>query len=187
MKNHPTKHYYLFSAAFFTISVISGYVLEAKAPFARQIIQEFVGFANLLKGVSSFELFVIIFLNNSIKMLFAMLLGVFFGILPLYMLYFNGLVLGITISLVTHARNYTVAVAGILPHGVFEIAAMIIASSYGLWLGASLIQRLKKDPKVQLPIKRALKIYGMIVIPLLLVAALIEVYITPIFLNMAMK
>jgi stage II sporulation protein M len=67
----------------------------------------------------------------------------------------------------------------IIPHGIFEIPAVLIAASYGLWWGVKNYRKFRyKDSfrdEFSLPIKR----YIFIVIPLLLIGSFVEAYITP--------
>ncbi len=69
-----------------------------------------------------------------------------------------------------------------VPHGLFEIPAAIIATGAGLRLGAALVHR---QPKLTIgevwlsAIIDFVKLFVFVVLPLLVVAALIEVYVTP--------
>ena len=69
-----------------------------------------------------------------------------------------------------------------VPHGLFELPAAIIATGAGLRLGAALIHR---RPKLTigegwlLAITDFVKLFIFVVLPLLVVAALVEVYVTP--------
>ena len=68
-------------------------------------------------------------------------------------------------------------VVGIMPHGIFEFTAVFLGSAYGLKL---LLTRESMLNKYNTLIKN--KIIR-ILIPLLLVAACIEAYITPVFMS----
>jgi len=72
--------------------------------------------------------------------------------------------------------------AGVLPHGVFEIPALIIASAAVLYIGVGLVtpQTGKSMGEVVIELLADwTKIFIGIVVPLLAIAALIEAYITP--------
>ena len=64
----------------------------------------------------------------------------------------------------------------VLGHGVFELPALLIASSYGLWLGVTVVGRMrdKESALLKFHIERAFRRYFAIVFPLLIVAAAIE-------------
>jgi len=76
----------------------------------------------------------------------------------------------------------TLFIAGVLPHGIFEIPAIIFASAAILYFGAIMVT---PNPERTMgvvfvhAISDWLKISVGIILPLLLVAALIETYITP--------
>lgn len=75
--------------------------------------------------------------------------------------------------------------AGILPHGIFELPALIIGSAAMLYFGAVIVtpQTGKSMGEVILElIADWAKIFIGIVLPLLAVAALIEAYVTPVLL-----
>lgn len=83
------------------------------------------------------EFFKLIFLNNSIKSVVIIFLGAFFGILPAFFLLINGAVIGyiIHLSVLQERDLYTLIVKGLLPHGIIEIPAIIIACAFGLQFG----------------------------------------------------
>src|SRR4030065_741357 len=96
---------------------------------------------------------------------------------------FVGYITGYTIgNLISFASSkvgiYKISLA-IIPHGIFEVPAVLIAASYGLWWGVKNYRKFRyKDAfpdDFSLPIKR----YINIVIPLLIIGAFVEAYITP--------
>lgn len=82
--------------------------------------------------------FVFIFLNNSIKAVLIIFFGIFLGILPVVFLMINGMVLGYLVHhlAVQGESMFEVIVKGLLPHGIIEIPAIIIACAFGLRLGS---------------------------------------------------
>jgi uncharacterized membrane protein SpoIIM required for sporulation len=79
---------------------------------------------------------------------------------------------------------------GILPHGIFEIPALILASAAILYIGIALV-----TPRSQRTLGEVLieaiadwtKISLGIVLPLLTIAAIIETWVTPVLLLSALK
>ena len=72
--------------------------------------------------------------------------------------------------------------AGLLPHGIFEIPALMLASAVVLRIGAVMVtpQIGKSMGQVVFELLADwLKVFIGVVVPLLIVAALIETYITP--------
>jgi stage II sporulation protein M len=72
--------------------------------------------------------------------------------------------------------------AGVLPHGLFELPALLIGSAVVLYIGAALVTpqngRSMGEVIIELMADWA-KIFVGLVVPLLAIAALIEAYITP--------
>jgi stage II sporulation protein M len=72
--------------------------------------------------------------------------------------------------------------AGVLPHGIFEIPALVIGSAIVLYMGAVIVtpQTGKSLGEVMIELFADwVKIFLGVVVPLLAIAAIIEAYITP--------
>jgi stage II sporulation protein M len=89
-------------------------------------------------------IFLFIFFNNFIKSLAVVFLGALFGIFPIFMLSLNGMLLGYLVSAAENAGVDAggLVVRGILPHGVLELTAVIIAAAYGLRYGVLIFREL---------------------------------------------
>jgi uncharacterized membrane protein SpoIIM required for sporulation len=79
-------------------------------------------------------------------------------------------------------------VAGVLPHGIFELSAVILATAAMLKVGAQLVTP-QTDKSLGETLLLSLadwtRIFLGIVVPLLAIAAVIEVYVTPFFIQLA--
>ncbi|MFD2881019.1 stage II sporulation protein M [Paenibacillus rhizoplanae] len=84
------------------------------------------------------------FLNNSIKSVVIIYLGALFGLLPAFFLLINGAVIGylIHLSAIQGQDLFTLIVKGLLPHGIIEIPAIIIACAFGLKFGSKVLSAL---------------------------------------------
>ncbi|WNS42837.1 stage II sporulation protein M [Paenibacillus sp. MMS20-IR301] len=131
--------------------------------------------------------FVFIFLNNSIKSVVIIFLGALFGILPAFFLLINGAVIGylIHLSAIQGQDLFTLIVKGLLPHGIIEIPAIIIACAFGLKFGSNVLSALFKSgrgeekPESRWPFfMRQTFTASVWIVILLLVAAVIESTIT---------
>ncbi|MBN2115011.1 MAG: stage II sporulation protein M [Anaerolineales bacterium] len=83
---------------------------------------------------------------------------------------------------------WLVFAAGILPHGIFELPAIFIATAAMLKVGAQLVTpQSEKSLGEMLLLSLAdwLRIFVGIVLPLLAIAALIEFYVTPVLIKLA--
>ncbi len=103
-----------------------------------------------------------------------MILGIFLGFVPLVVAVVNGYVLGFVAS-------KTVAVEGwlilwrLLPHGIFEIPAVLISIALGLKLGSFLFTSKNKGWKEFWKwIKDVVRVFIFVIIPLLVIAGIIE-------------
>jgi stage II sporulation protein M len=101
------------------------------------------------------------------------------------------LIFGISIGLVFSANNLSINIdqssllLSILPHSIFEIPAIIYASSIGIFstiqTSKMIIPRVRsKATSFRALCKEAGRSFVLIVVPLLTVAALVEAFITPV-------
>lgn len=77
--------------------------------------------------------------NNTQVSILALALGVTWGIGTLILLFYNGVVLGAVIFDYVRAGQSVFLMGWLLPHGVVEIPAILIAGQAGLLLGQALI------------------------------------------------
>ncbi|MCS7121306.1 MAG: stage II sporulation protein M [Archaeoglobaceae archaeon] len=161
----------------FILSIFVGYLTNGET--IKPILEEFTKITKL----DPLTLAVIIFANNSFKSFLALILGSFFGIFPITFVITNGYILGAVIALKKDIGLSKILLA-ILPHGIIEIPAVLIASSYGVFLGYRFFLRIFRKQAFKPHLVRALKVYFKIVLPMLLVAALIEAFITPVLIRM---
>ncbi|MDK2795597.1 MAG: stage sporulation protein [Archaeoglobaceae archaeon] len=160
-------------SAVFLLSVYFGYFLAEMFPDVAQeqikSLEEFL--KDLTLESSPFSIFALILINNSIKSFIAMILGIFFGIVPLFFLFANGLIIGFFAKLIGEKIGLFHFLLLLLPHGILEIPAVILACSYGFWLGIEFAKSRKNiAEKLSFAIGRYLKI----VLPMLIIAAMIE-------------
>ncbi|HZG74903.1 MAG TPA: stage II sporulation protein M [Paenibacillus sp.] len=89
-------------------------------------------------------MFLFIFINNFVKSLLVVFLGALFGVFPMFFLLTNGMILGYIAAVAGDAgANVTaLVVRGILPHGLLEITALVIAAAYGLKYGTLVLAEL---------------------------------------------
>lgn len=104
--------------------------------------------------------------------------GFFFGLPTVGALLFNGIVVGFVVS---ETGGLNALLFGILPHGIIEIPALAIAGGFGLRLGINAFKTYNgKMSLVELGDKIKEISYAIAgTIPLFLLAALIESFITP--------
>lgn len=149
-------------------------------------IEQLGKISNRLQQTSNQELnlFWFIFINNSIKSVLIIPLGILLGIIPCLFLVLNGMAIGYVVNaaVLNGSEPMGLIVKGLLPHGIIEIPAILIACAFGLHLGAlawrSLAMRkggLKGEGRA---ILRSMVRASFWIVILLLVAAGIESTIT---------
>jgi stage II sporulation protein M len=97
----------------------------------------------------------------------------------------NGWIIAIVSTIAIEEESLGFILAALLPHGIIEIPALILGEAAALSFGAMVTISLfnKEKRKLVMPnLKQNLR-YLLIAIGLLLPAAIIETYITPLFLS----
>jgi|Deesub1362A_J573_1020465.scaffolds.fasta_scaffold00328_4 stage II sporulation protein M len=177
MKSFIFKTAVVLSFLFF-ISAYAGFHLADEFPQIKEMLERF--FSQFKGYIEDPPMFMAILLaNNAGKSFVAMIGGFFFGILPVAFILINGFIVGIVVSFTQPELGSQTVLLAILPHGVFEITGVIIACSYGVWLGVRFYYSLFRGEEFLPYLKEALYAYFRIVLPLLILAAFIEAFITP--------
>lgn len=121
-------------------SSVLGYVYHDEVkPLVDEALKQLAGIAESLQNDPSYlNTFLTIFLNNLRATFIMLITGFLFGIFPMFSLLLNGFMLGFVLQ--EAASQYdvhplTLFVSQILPHGVLEFPAIIIAAGFGLKFG----------------------------------------------------
>lgn len=147
----------------------------------KEQVRELPDFSEIQNSISA----PFLFLNNTRAVAVIFLAGlVSFSVLGILLYMVNiGLIGGIFALLqLLGIQPWPVFMAGVAPHGIFEIPALMIGSAVVLYIGASLVtpQTGKSMGEVVLELMADwAKIFVGLVVPMLAIAALIEAYITP--------
>jgi uncharacterized membrane protein SpoIIM required for sporulation len=118
--------------------------------------------------------------NNITVSFMAFALGITFGVGTVYVLFFNGLLLGILAALCyTHDLSIPFW-SFVLPHGVIELTAIFVAGAAGLLLATALLAP-GDLPRKQALVQRAKQSVRLVLgcVPLLVAAGLIEGFFSP--------
>ena len=124
-------------------------------------------------------LFVKLFLNNLQACLLLFLGGATFGVFSLFILSTNGLVIGSIVELVREEKGFIFVAAAIIPHGIFEIPSFILSGALGVLLAKSLWDEWNGTADAAAEAAHHGIKFVMYVIPLVLLAAFVEAFITP--------
>jgi uncharacterized membrane protein SpoIIM required for sporulation/ABC-type transport system involved in multi-copper enzyme maturation permease subunit len=126
-----------------------------------------------------------LFFNNTRAVVLMMLAGLFsFSVLGILFYMLNiGVIGGLYAMLTLLGMNATdIYLAGVLPHGILEIPALIFGSAAILYVGAGIVTPRAGKSMGEVVIELLAdwtKIFMGLVLPLLALAALIEAYVTP--------
>lgn len=132
-----------FSAALFFLGLIFGYAEShlvsrlVRAPL-RQLIQT-ISHTPHTWG----QLFFALFTHNAASAAELVMFGFLFGVFPAYMMWTNGVVIGYVVhvvSMASHIAPWRIVAFGLLPHGVFELFAILWAGAIGIHNGLSIAQ-----------------------------------------------
>ena len=178
--------WWLFLAVFlFGIGLIWGLVTPIDMP---GLLTEDIGaldeLAELLSPFPQIVVFIFIFLKNVTAILISFILSPIFCLVPIMALIINGGVMGLISTSVVQQESIGYLLAGLLPHGVLELPAFIMGEAVALSFGAAVTLAIFKKEKRELvlpSLKRNLR-YLIIALILLLPAAIIETYVTPLLL-----
>lgn len=141
--------------------------------------------ANLLASLPQLSVFALILIKNVSAVLISFIFSPLFCLVPIIALTFNGLLLGLVSAAVIQEESLGFLLAGLLPHGILEIPAFIIGEAVALSFGAAVVlAAFKKERRsLLLPhLRRDLR-YLLVALALLLPAALIETYLTPLLIR----
>ena len=117
----------------------------------------------------------------------AMVLSVLYGFIPfIYLpalsLGVNALLLGLFAAyFLNNGISILAYLGGILPHGIFELPALVISLACGIYLCSRINQYVRKNTRgIMAPtLKNIVRVLALTVLPLLAAAAAVEAYVTP--------
>lgn len=95
------------------------------------------------------------------------------------MLSLQTLLIGVVIGFIAPIRNNNLLViTSILPHGIVEIPASLIACAIGIWF-------IQEKYVQEIGYRGVVKLFAIYVLPLLFLAAMLETYVTPFLMSFA--
>lgn len=161
------------------LSYIAGRLFPEIPATVLTYFNEVVANSGIVRDDGSFSALAL-FGNN----LRAMVLSTLYGFIPF--LYLPALSMGVNailLGMVASSVNgqWLLLAAGILPHGIFELPALCLSLAAGLCLCQNINRYIRKNEKgIMKPLLlNILRVTGLVVIPLLVVAAIMESYVTP--------
>lgn len=165
-----SRTYYFIISVIFIVSALVGFFFPVFfTDFIKNFIEEILG---KTEGLGFLGLFLFILWNNVLSSFLGLVFGIALGIAPLFYSFLNGYVLGFVLNASSEVYGLGV-ILRILPHGIFELPALVVSLGLGLRLGTYLFRKKKKSGFVEELINSG-KVFLFIVIPLLIIAGVIE-------------
>ncbi len=187
------RQFILITTIFLLVGILLGFVIQEQVlEFVEQPFESLEELANLAEGKPFWEISILLFGNNSraainMSLVFP-LIPVIGGIYVIFSMLLNGAIIGIIGGIIDKPALYLIV--GLMPHGIFEIPAIILAASIGLklsiFLSKGIIRAIQDKERNATSILIEHLRYGTesfkvlyIVILLLIIAAILESTITP--------
>ena len=169
----------------FGVGLINKAIPETVVDYFSQMLQN----SNIISDDGAIELPALF--GNNVR---ATLVSVLYGFIPfIYLtalaLGMNALILGVLAAYyVNSGASLLVYFAGIVPHGIFELPALLLAFALGLMLCTRVTRYVRENVKDMMKplMANIARVYLMHILPLLIVAAIVETYVTPRFLGLFM-
>jgi len=175
------------SAIAFLILAVIAFAACMLLPDLRETLFSYVGnvFSSLNVVDEVGNLSAVALLSNNLQ---ACTMIMLYGLIPFVHLTalalgMNAMLLGVLAAYyVTNGISMLVYLAALIPHGIFEFPALILAFAMGLYVCGQLSRRCRQD-ETAVPLAECmlliLRLLALVLLPLLAAAALMEAYVTP--------
>ncbi len=135
------RRYLAVFALVFSASVPAGTLVQV--PALKELAKAFAEMDVQVGDMSGGTVFLLILTNSLFSSLLLMTTGLAAGVLPALAVPANGLFMGLIWRHVASTSGSGDAMLHLLPHGIFEIPALLIIASYGFWLGMGTVRRFR--------------------------------------------
>ena len=166
----------------FTAGVVCGLVSPAGLTgLISEDIAALKQLSDILASLPHALVALLIFVKNASALAISFVLSPILCLAPILSLTLNGWLISFVSTTVIQEKSLSFVLAGLLPHGIFEIPALIMAQAAALSFGTMAVMALFKKERRKLlspNFKQNLR-YLLIALALLVPAAIIETYVTP--------
>jgi stage II sporulation protein M len=167
-----SKRFIFLIILFFFLSAILGFLIPPSEILSDALMNLLKELVEKTQGMNGFELIVFIFFNNLQTSFSGMIFGFLFGILPIVATLINGYIIGFVSSMSVNLKGFS-SLLNLVPHGIFELPAVFISLGLGLKFGSFIFEKNKADSFRNF-FWNSIRVFLLIVLPLLLIAAIIE-------------
>jgi len=169
----------------FGIGLVLG--LTTPAGIASLISEDIAAFKELSGILVPFKFLTFIFIlaKNVSALLISFALSPILCLVPILALTANGWLIAFVSASIVQEESLGFVLAGLLPHGIFELPALILGQAAALSFGAIVILALFKRERGNLLLPRLKQSvrYLIVALALFLPGAIIETYLTPLLLT----
>lgn len=156
--------------------------------FMEEIMNMFDDKGLFKPGITSFTLALLLLKNNATASFIIYVTGLFPIFIPAVLIIVaNGALIGIVFSaLKTSGEGILLPLlTAIVPHGIFEIPAVVLSASLSFYVSVGIIKKLMDSEfSLRTCLINSLKTFLLVVLPLLVIAAVVEAFITPAIIGM---
>jgi stage II sporulation protein M len=172
---YSLRFYILFVSFLFICAILLGYIGFFNEVFSASFewIQELSEGVKDLTGshplwISFLAFFIVIFLNNAFTCFLNIITAPLIGLFPLFSAMINGGLLGWFVH-----EEGLIVFGAIAPHGMFELPAYVLSVAIGLRVAREVLKR-REERRLKMTLGEGLRVYLTLILPLLILAALIE-------------
>ncbi len=186
MSNSPMTNALIITLLLFFTTMCVGWIGSAQNPaMGEQLMQLFAKeVAGEISANNPVDMCAKLFGNNLGACILLFLGGASFGILTIFIMSLNGIVIGAIMEIVHETHSPLFVAAALLPHGIFEIPAFIISGSLGILLAQALIAEWYGEGDSSTEAVRFGRLFVLYVLPLIFAAACVESFITPVIIQL---
>ncbi|MEG0774071.1 stage II sporulation protein M [Clostridium sp.] len=180
------KFFVLTIILFFGTALITFIIFNVFPDNVSSLIEKMAQSYNIDADPFTLKESIIIFLHNFTVCVFSIFFGMIpFVFIPAFTCISNGYALGLVLASYSILKEnvFLVLLTGVVPHAIFEIPVILYSFSIGIWLCKRNTRYLITKKESDGHATRIIKAFKFIVIPALLIAALIETFVTPILMN----
>lgn len=167
-----SKKFFYFIIGIFLIFTLIGFLFPAPQYLYDSILEILKEIIAETEGLSQLELILYIISNNVQSSFIGLLFGFIYGIFPIAIAIINGYILGFVANISVEKVGYF-SLLDILPHGIFELPAIFLSLGLGMKFGTFMFQK-NKSKSFKNYLINSLRIFLLIILPLLIIAGIIE-------------
>ncbi len=186
MSNSPLTNAIIITLLLFFSTMCVGWIGSAQNPAVGEQLMEL--FAKEVAGQitkdNPVDMCTKLFSNNLGACILLFLGGASFGILTIFIMSINGIVIGAIMEIIHETHSPLFVAAALLPHGIFEIPAFIISGALGVLLAQALIAEWYGEGDTGKEAARYGRLFLLYVLPLVAIAACVESFITPVIIQL---